>query len=65
MKQQPSKQDRSTAEDLGLTAWAPTAAGTPGDLGSLSGALGGFLPAPPVRFVLPAQRTSVMLEVLR
>jgi hypothetical protein len=55
----------STTDELGLSAWARTTAGTAGDLGSLSGALGEFLPAPPPRFVMPAQRSSTVLEVLR
>lgn len=58
-------QHPSTTDELGLAAWAPTVAGSPGDLGSLSGALGEFLPAPPPRFLMPAQRSSTVLEVLR
>jgi hypothetical protein len=69
----------STLESLGLAAWAPTDT-VPTDtvptdtvptdspaatLGSLSGALGEFLPAPSPRLVVPAQRNATLLEALR
>lgn len=60
MKQQPTNQRRFTADQLGLAAWVPTGAGSSAGLGTLSGALGEFLPGPSPRIVLPSQRGAAL-----
>lgn len=61
MKQHPARP--STVDSLGLASWTPTG-GTTDGLGSLSDVLGDFVVLPTPRIVVPAQRTSTLLEVL-